>query len=96
MKGILYGLIGGLLAWIIQEFIKIEAETVLGWMGHSLESIVKGAMSGTITETQAISLMANATRISSAIFSAFIGGGIGAIMGVGEGIYYGSKEKAIK
>lgn len=95
-KGIIYGLIGGILAWILQEFIPVESETVLAWSGHSLAEIYSMLISGTMSQSEAIELITNATRISSAIFSAFIGGGIGMIMGLGEGIYYGSKEKAVK
>ena len=96
MKGILYGLIGGLFAWVLQEFIDVELETIMGWMGQSSEKLVRQMMSGYLTLDEALDVVTNATRISTAIFSALIGGAVGMIMGIGEGIYYGSKEKALK
>lgn len=93
MKGILYGLLGGFIAWVINEALNIETETILGWMGYDFDSLFNNI---NMTENQ-INLIYNiAIRLESAIFSGIIGGLIGAVMGLGEGMYYGSKEKAIK
>lgn len=93
MKGILFGLLGGLIAWIMNEALNIETETILGWMGYNFDTLFNNL---NMTESQ-ISLIYNiAIRLEAAIFSGIIGGLIGAAMGLGEGIYYGSKEKAIK
>lgn len=96
IKGVLYGLIGGVIAWILQEFMPIGTEKVLAWKGYPYDALVSEVMSGKITEAQFHALIASSIRIESALFSALIGGGIGAVMGIGEGIYYGSKRKAIK
>lgn len=93
MKGILYGLLGGFIAWAINEALSIETETVLGWMGFDFDTLFN---SPNLTESQISLIYNNAIRLEAAIFSAIIGGFIGAIMGLGEGIYYGSKEKAVK
>jgi ubiquitin-protein ligase len=42
------------------------------------------------------SITKTATRLSSAFFAGFIALGLGLFLGIGEGVYYGSKEKAIK
>ncbi len=96
MKGILYGLIGAVIAWLLQEFIPIDSEKILSWMGYTTEKLMLSVYNGTLSQSEAIGLIKTATRINSAIFSACIGGGIGMVMGIGEGIYYGSKENAIK
>lgn len=96
MKGILYGLIGGIIGWLISELINIDMEEVLRWMGYTKDSLVNNIKKGTLTEREIIAIIKNATRIQSSIFAGILGGFIGAIMGLGEGIYYGSKEKAIK
>lgn len=85
MKGILYGLIGGLLAWLLQEFVfNVEAQTILfDWMGKDW-----------YTATDAN--IAMALRLGSAITFCGVGLAIGAIMGMGEGIYYGSSNNAVK
>lgn len=93
MKGILYGLLGGFIAWAINEALSIETETILGWMGFDFDTLFN---SPNMTESQISLIYNNAIRLEAAIFSAIIGGFIGAVMGLGEGIYYGSKEKAIK
>jgi len=95
-KGILYGLIGGFIAWILQEISPIHVETILAWKGHPLDSIANEVRSGKITQSQYYLLIGTATIIESSFFSAIISGTIGAVMGIGEGIYYGSKQKAIK
>lgn len=85
MKGILYGLIGGILAWLLQEFIfNVNSITIFSdWFGKSLY-------------TASESDIALAVRLSSAITFCGVGLAIGAIMGLGEGIYYGSKSNAAK
>ncbi len=85
MKGILYGLIGGILAWLLQEFIfDVDSLTIFSdWLGKSLY-------------TASDSDIALAVRLSSAISFCGVGLAIGAIMGLGEGIYYGSSSNAAK
>lgn len=85
MKGILYGLIGGVLAWLLQEFIfNVDSLTIFSdWLGKSLY-------------TASESDIALAVRLSSAITFCGVGLAIGAIMGLGEGIYYGSKSNSAK
>ncbi len=85
MKGILYGLIGGILAWLLQEFVfNVDALTILtDWLGETLY---------TANETD----VATALRLSSAVTFCAVGLAIGAIMGMGEGIYYGSSNNAAK
>ncbi|MGN2339104.1 FHA domain-containing protein [Clostridium cagae] len=61
-KGILYGLIGGFIAWILQEVMPIDYDTILAFKGYTSESLINDV---------------NLGRIS-------------------EGIYYGSKKRAIK
>ena len=96
MKGILWGLIGGFIAWLLQEFIPVNQENILGFSGYTIEGLTRSVLYGSMSSDKALGIIANATRISSAFFSAFIGGGIGMLMGVGEGVYYGSKDNAIK
>lgn len=95
-KGILYGLIGGLIAWLLQEIISIDNYAVLSWLGHPYVSLMNDVRLGKVTEAKYYALMGMSILIESSIFSAIIGGAIGAVMGIGEGIYYGSKEKAVK
>ncbi|MBO5453508.1 MAG: FHA domain-containing protein [Clostridia bacterium] len=85
MKGILYGLIGGVLAWLLQEFIfNVDSLTIFSdWLGKTLY-------------TASESDIALAVRLSSAITFCGVGLAIGAIMGLGEGIYYGSKSNSAK
>lgn len=85
MKGILYGLIGGIIAWLLQEFIfDVDALTIFSdWFGKSLY-------------TASESDIALAVRLSSGISFCGVGLAIGAIMGLGEGIYYGSPSNAAK
>ena len=85
MKGILYGLIGGILAWLLQEFIfDVDSLTIFtDWLGKSLY-------------TASESDIALAVRLSSAITFCGVGLAIGAIMGLGEGIYYGSAQNSAK
>jgi len=94
MKGLLWGLIGGVIGWIVQEVFDLRSETVLEWMGYgSRDQLINDA---TITLTQYRDIVKGATRISTAFFAAFIALGVGSLLGLGEGIYYGSKEKALK
>lgn len=95
-KGILYGLIGAIIGWILQEILPIDADSILSLKGHSLQSLLNDYNAGRITESQLYQLRGSAILIESSLFSAVIGGGIGSMMGIGEGIYYGSKGKAVK
>ncbi len=85
MKGILYGLIGGILAWILQEFVfNIESVDILtDWMGKTLYSASESDIK-------------TAVRISMGFFGTAIGISIASILGLGEGIYYGSSNNALK
>jgi len=65
-------------------------------MGHTLNDLTSAVNSGAMTEANAVNIFNMAIGISSAFFSAFIAVGLGALMGLGEGVYYGSKEKALK
>lgn len=42
------------------------------------------------------SIQKTATRVSSAFFAMLLALGLGLFLGIGEGVYYGSKEKAVK
>lgn len=95
-KGILYGLIGGVIGWMLQELLSIDAEKILMWKGHPYSSFSTDIYLGKITEDQAYLLISNAIRLESSFFSGIIGGVIGCVMGIGEGIYYGSKRNAVK
>lgn len=91
-KGLIWGLIGGILGFILQEVLSdpTSSDAILGWMGyHSIYDLAK------LDIDKALAILENATRISSAIFSALIACSLGLFMGVGEGIYYGSKDTAI-
>ncbi len=93
MKGLLWALIGGVVGFILQEVLDAvtSSDAVLGWMGY--DSIYDMLDMDT---DEAIEIIKNSVRISSAFFSAFIACGLGLFMGLGEGIFYGSKEKAVK
>lgn len=95
-KGILYGLIGGLIGWILQEILPIDVTTILAWKGHTIQSLENDLALGKITQSQFASIRGTAILLESCLFSAVVAGAIGAVMGIGEGIYYGSKEKAVK
>ena len=93
MKGLLWGLIGGILGFILQEVLDgaTNSDAVLGWMGYN------GIYDLLDMDTDAaVAIIRNSVRISSAFFSAFIACGLGLFMGIGEGVFYGSKEKAVK
>lgn len=79
VKGLLWGFIGGLVGWLVSEIISPEALTVLAWMGVTLEE-------ATLPDVDM------AVRVSMAIFVALIAVGISALLGVGEGVYYGSRS----
>lgn len=98
MKGLLWALIGGVIAFILQEVLNnaTSSESVLKLMGNSFDSLNARYMAGTLTETEALNIINGAVRIESAFFAAFIACGLGLLMGLGEGIFYGSKEKALK
>lgn len=88
MKGLLWALIGGFVGFLIQELLSdsTDSMSVLNWMGYS--SLYDSRLD--------IDTVKNAVRISMGIFSAFIACGLGLFMGIGEGVFYGSKEKAVK
>jgi hypothetical protein len=97
MKGLLYGLIGGIVGWGIIELLGIlDPSKVLGWMGYTLTGLENGYVNGVISYSQAYAIEFAATCIMSALFCGLLGGFIGAAMGAGEGIYYGSVERAVK
>ena len=93
MKGLLWALIGGFVGFILQEVLDAvtSSDAILGWMGY--DSIYDMLDMDT---DEAIEIIKNSVRISSAFFSAFIACGLGLFMGIGEGVFYGSKEKAFK
>lgn len=93
MKGLIWALLGGIAGFILQELLSkiTDAEAVLGWMGYdSIYDMMD------MNVDKALGIIANSVRISSAFFSAFIACTLGLFMGIGEGVFYGSKEKAIK
>ena len=93
MKGLLWALIGGVVGFILQEVLdgSTDSEAVLKWMGYNgIYDLLD------LDIDTAVSIIARAGRISSAIFSALIACGLGLFMGLGEGVFYGSKEKAVK
>lgn len=102
MKGLLWGIIGGLVGFALQELIGLwlNTDTFLGWMGYpGMEEIYANAYAGLYSESQLaviFSAVSNAMRLSSAFFSAFLACGIGLFLGLGEGIYYGSGRQAAK
>ncbi len=90
-KGILYGLIGGLLGWVFSEMLDgaTSTEAILRWYGFDgIHDLMR------LPEYEAMRIGLKAIRISSALFSSVISAYIGLVMGIGEGIYYGSTEKA--
>lgn len=93
MKGLLWALIGGIVGFILQEVLDsaTSSEAVLEWMGYNGISDLYD-----LSTERALEIIANCVRISSAIFSALIACGLGLFMGLGEGIFYGSGEKAVK
>lgn len=102
MKGLLWGIIGGIVGFALQELIGLwlNTDTFLGWMGYpGMEEIYANAYAGLYSESQLaviFSAVSNAMRLSSAFFSAFLACGIGLFLGLGEGIYYGSGRQAAK
>ena len=93
MKGLLWALIGSVIGFALQELLDsaTSAKAVLGWMCY--DSIYDMLY---LSEDKALAIIASATRISSGIFSALIACALGLFMGLGEGIFYGSKENAFK
>lgn len=93
MKGLLWGLIGGIVGFILQELMSnpTSSDSVLRWMGYdSIYDMLN------MDIDVSVALIRKSVRISSAFFAAFIACGLGLFMGIGEGVFYGSKEKAIK
>ncbi|WP_459482031.1 FHA domain-containing protein [Clostridium saccharoperbutylacetonicum] len=95
-KGILYGLIGGIIGWILSELAPISYEKILAFKGYTIHGLARDFALGKITREQYYSIRGTAVIIDSCLFSSIIGGTIGAFMGAGEGLYYGSKKKALK
>jgi len=93
MKGLLWALIGGIVGFILQESLDSATSTdaALGWMGYDgIYDLLD------MDSDEAVDIIRSATRISTAFFSAFIACALGLFMGLGEGVFYGSKEKAVK
>ena len=93
MKGILWALIGGIVGFVFQEVLDgvTSSDSILSWMGYdSIYDLLY------IDVGKALNIAAQSCRISSAFFSAFIACGLGLFMGIGEGVFYGSKEKTLK
>ena len=96
MKGLLWGLIGGIIGFALQELIGLwlNTDTFLGWMGYpGMEELYANAYAGLYSESQLaviFSAVSNAMRLEVAFFSALLACGIGLFLGLGEGIYYGS------
>jgi hypothetical protein len=97
-KGLLWGLIGGVVGWAAQEALdsSTSSEKVLAWMGQSVDGIVRQVVAGSMTQAEGLAVIANATRISTGVAFALVAIGIAALLGLGEGVYYGSKENALK
>ncbi len=93
MKGLLWALIGGFVGFLLQELLDgaTSSDAVLSWMGY--DSIYDMLYMDT---DKAVEIIKNSVRISTAFFSAFIACGLGLFMGIGEGVFYGSKGKAVK
>ena len=92
-KGLLWALIGGILGFVLQELLDAPSDSmaVLKWMGYdTIADLIP------LGETKALAIIARSVRISSAIFSASIACMLGLFMGVGEGVFYGSKENTAK
>lgn len=91
-KGLLWGLIGGIVGFILQEVFdaSTNSDAVLGWLGYEFSDLLD------MDESAAINLLITSVRLSTAIFSAFIACSLGLLMGIGEGVFYGSAEKAVK
>lgn len=92
MKGLLWGLIGGIIGFIIQEVFGsvVNEYSILGWMGYNYNDLLG------LDENTAFDIFNNCLGISTAFFTAFIAFGISLFMGIGEGVFYGSSENAIK
>ena len=49
-----------------------------------------------LSDSELESISTSALRVSSGLFAMLIALGLGLLLGIGEGVYYGSKEKAVK
>lgn len=93
-KGVVYGFLGGILGWLLQEFIfNIEANTILNWMGYSTDDF---SWTNYMSDFEVKSIINTALKTSSGIQFAAVGLAIGSIMGIGESVYYGSKSNLAK
>lgn len=91
-KGIIYGLLGGIIGWFMQEYIvNIDLETVLNLMGYESHLDFEEMPYAEVSKIYEMAII-----ITTIFFSTTVGSIIGAMMGLGEGIYYGSKSKAMK
>lgn len=91
-KGIVWGLLGGIIGWGINELTDdfLSTENILKMLGYTYSDLDR------MDYDSAINLIQNSLRFSTALFTSIIASSIGAIMGFGEGKYYGSSENARK
>lgn len=92
-KGLIWALLGGIIGFVLQELLDGPTDSieVLKWLGY--ESFYDLMY---LSEEKALAVIDRSVRISSAIFSAAIACMLGLFMGLGEGVFYGSKDNAIK
>jgi len=97
-KGIIWGLIGGFLGFLLPEIMGLNSvDGLISWFGYeSYERLYFAYDTGRISYDEALAILAAETYLGTAIWTAIVAAFIGASLGLGEGIYYGSKEKAIK
>lgn len=93
MKGLLWAFIGGIVGFIVQELLSgvTSSENMLRLFGYRDVSDLLY-----LNDAQITTIVNTCIRLSSAFFAAFIAGAIGLFMGLGEGIFYGSKNNTVK
>lgn len=92
-KGILWALIGGIVGFIVQEVLSgpTDSTKILSMMGYnSINDLLY------MDENTSLAIIERSVRISTGLFSAFVACGLGLFLGIGEGVFYGSKDNAIK
>ena len=90
MKGILWGLIGGLIGFILQEVTDKALETsIYTYFYNTMADFIYSNQNGEAVVTNL------ATIVYTGCSMALVACGLGLFMGIGEGVYYGSKEKAL-
>lgn len=92
-KGLLWALIGGIVGFIVQEVLSdaTDSTKILSMMGYdSISDLIY------MNESTALAIVARSVRVSMGLFSAFVACGLGLFLGIGEGVFYGSKDNAIK